>query len=426
MFAGVYKQILDVNIGHNLIGYGNRLAPANGIHDPIHVRALALQQDETILIFCSIEICYLRPLDIRAIQTYVSEHSTLQAHHLLITTTHTHSAPGPQDETAWIEPFVEMVGDTIIRAYEKRQPAKIGLGAGFLTGYTINRRWLDRPIDPSVSVMRVETMNGDIMAIFSNFACHAVVLGYDNLLISGDWSGYSSRLLEDRFGQDCVAIFTQGGAGDINPLTETVRQRLNAGQPVTTIGELTSYYQRTPLDETWNIEDRAGGTFIECETLARAFNTEITRIMDRIEPQTTIPFWVQHVTVDATLSEDEPPQEILPHTLQRILPNASEEDIQMRLLLINLDNVIISTQPGEVFSETSVHFRKFVQQRGYRHAMLISYANGSYGYLPPKNAFAEGGYEVRWALGLGISRHLQNRIHAKFSDLLEEIAKRRK
>lgn len=418
MLAGVHKQILDVNVGHPLIGYGNRLAPATGIHDPIQVRALALRQDDTILVFCSVEVCFLRPRDIRAIQTYVAEHSELQAHQLLITTTHTHSAPGAHDESAWVGSFTQMVANTIISAYDNMQPAKIGIGAGFLSGYTINRRWLDRPVDPSVSVIRVETMSREIMAIVSNFACHAVVLGYDNLLVSGDWAGYSSRFLEDEFGQDCVAIFTQGGAADINPLTETVRQRLSAGHPVTTIGDLTTYYQNNSQDEAWNVEDRAGGTFIECETLARAVNTEINRILHRIETRESIVFWVKQVTVDASLADDEPAQKQLPLTLQTILPNASEEEMHLHLMLINLDNVIISTQPGEVFSETAVHFRKSVQQGGYRHAILMSYANGSYGYLPPQNAFAEGGYEVLWALGLGISRYLQNRIHAKFSSLL--------
>ena len=75
---------------------------------------------------------------------------------------------------------------------------------GFLYGYSINRRWLDRPIDPSLSVIRVDEVDGQPLAIVGNYACHAVVLGYDNLLISGDWPGYASRYLENDFGGDFI------------------------------------------------------------------------------------------------------------------------------------------------------------------------------------------------------------------------------
>jgi hypothetical protein len=42
--------------------------------------------------------------------------------------------------------------------------------------------------------------------------------------------------------------------------------------------------------------------------------------------------------------------------------------------------------------------------------MVVGYANGFLGYLPEPVAFGEGGYEVRWAEYLGISRHVQDRV----------------
>jgi len=424
MQAGTSKRQLNPNIGADLMGYGKRAGGSRGLHDPIHVRALALQQDDALLVICCIEICYLRPPDVRAIQNYVSEHAPLRAENLILTTTHTHSAPAAHDESAWRSPFYAEVGDTIIAAYQKLQPAKTAIAAGFLYGYSINRRWLDRPIDPSVSVLRVDTADGKPLAILGNYACHAVVLGDDNLLISGDWPGSASRLLEGRFSGDFVALVTQGGAGDINPLTETVRQRFNAGHPVTSIGDLRSYYGKEINENGWQIEDRAGGTFIECETLARAYNAEVLRIwqgldtdMDKSDAK---PMWIESLAVDATLAADEPPAQELPPVLRSFLPDMSQEALILDCRVVRIGDTIIITQPGEVFSETAVNLRKMCQQMGYEHAIIMSYANGSYGYLPPANAFAEGGYEVIWPLGLGISRHLQSRIQRAIRAVLNQ------
>ncbi|MDQ7035825.1 MAG: neutral/alkaline non-lysosomal ceramidase N-terminal domain-containing protein [Anaerolineae bacterium] len=319
-------------------------------------------------------------------------------------------------------PFVESIGSTILEANEAMQSAKIGVGGGLLLGYSINRRWLDRPVDPAVGVIRVDTIEGKPMAVIGNFACHAVVMGYDNFLISGDWPGYASRNLEEMLGEDCVAIFMQGGAGDVNPLTETVQEHLTNGDPVITIGELTSYYgdKEMALSEGWNIEDRAGGTFAECEALARAYSAEVQRIWRRIKTVADSQIWSEHIMVDAGLSDDEAKPETIPDFFKQLIPGISNEALRLEIMLIGIGNTVIVGQPGESFSETSLDFRKVCQQLGYDYAMFVTYANGSYGYLPPENAFSEGGYEVDWPLAIGISRYTQARIQTAIMPILKK------
>jgi hypothetical protein len=57
---------------------------------------------------------------------------------------------------------------------------------------------------------------------------------------------------------------------------------------------------------------------------------------------------------------------------------------------------------------------------GYLYPMLLTYANGSYAYLPPENAFSEGGYEVGWARRFGLSRHLHDRIDEAILPLVRQ------
>ncbi len=405
--------MITPRVGVNLIGYFNR-PPSTGVHDDLHARALVLEDGQTALALCSVELLWLPDIEIATIRQAVAARCTLPPKNIFIFCTHTHSGPAPHEADGWERPLADLIADAIVEAYESRQPARMGTGFGLLVGYSINRRWLERPVDPAVGVIRVDRADGSPLAVLGNYACHAVVMGYDNLLISGDWPGYASRWLEAELG--ALALFGQGGAGDVNPLTETVRQRLTAGHPVESIGELATYYGvKTP--DWWNIGDRGGGTFIEAETIARSYCAEVVRVWRGIQTEADAPLWVERVLVDGRVGPDEPPAEGLSPSHQALLP-ASNLD-QMEIMLAGMGRAVLASQPGETFSETAVEFRKTCQQMGYAYPMMISYANGSYAYLPPANAFLEGGYEISWPLKLGISRHLQARIAAAMLPILK-------
>ncbi len=409
--AGTGRSIITPRVGAPLIGYFDRVEGSKGVHDELIARAVVIESDGLLVALVSVEILWLWGTIIRQIREAVTTRCNIPAENILIFATHTHGGPAPHDAQFWDRPLAEIIADAIVDAFQSRQPARIGFGFGQLFGYNINRRWLNRPTDPSVGVMRIDRADGTPLAIIGNHACHAVVMGYDNYLITGDWPGYSSRLLEAEIGAGCVALFSQGGAGDVNPLTETVRQRLAAAHPIGTIGRLTSYYGTYSPDDpaTWNIEDRGGGTFIEAETIARAYNAEALRVWRSIKTA-DVPLWTQSITINGSVGADEPRSEGLPPEYRAILPEIQEGMIPLEIMIVGIGDAVLVSQPGEVFSETAVELRKAGQQMGYAFPWLVSYANGSFAYLPPANAFLEGGYEVAWALRYGLSRQLQNRI----------------
>ncbi len=430
--AGVGRSIITPHIGAALIGYFNRPL-SNVVHDDLNARALVLDDGSTTIAFCSIELCWLSTADVEAMRAAISKRTPLKPENIFLVTTHTHSGPSPQNRQDWDRPLEDIVADAVVQAYENRVDAALASGFGQLFGYNINRRWLNRPADPSVGVIRVDRADGTPLAVLGNYACHAVVMGYDSAAISGDWPGYASRQLEADLGHGSVVMFSQGGAGDVNPLTEVVRLKLEAGYPVVGIGELSTYYgdhggPETP--ETYNIGDRGGGTFLECDILARAYVAEVKRIYRGLNPKADAPLWVDRVMVDGNVGPDEPKPTGLSEAHKSLLQDYVNEvgkarqrtfgPLTVEITLLGLGDALLLGQPGEVFSENSISFRKTAQQKGYKHPMLLSYANGSFAYLPPANAFIEGGYEVDWALRLGISRYLQDRIDAAMVPLLEK------
>jgi len=431
LLAGVARIALQPKIGTDLVGY-SQVQETLGIHDPIHARALVLDDGETIIALCSIEVCLFLTQDVSEMRAKIAElQPTILPENVFVFATHTHSAPALYEPENWIKPPSETVAEAVSQAYEKRQSAKIGMGYGQLQGYSINRRFMNRPIDPSVSVIRIDTDAGQPLGLLGNYGNHAVVMGSDNLYVSGDWPGHSSPRLEAEFGNNFVAIFGQGGAGDINPLTEVVRQRLNAGYTVSAIGNTSTMYgARNEINKnSWNIEERAGGAFIEAETIAIAYNTEVMRIWRSIKTTQDISLWVDRVMVDAAPGDDEPP---IPDSdnirssrerFQHIRDDITSGKLKMEVMLIGIGDALLVGQPGETFSENAYEFRKLYQQMGFEHPVLISYANGWFSYLTPENAYAEGGYEVSVAQSLGLSRKVQERIASAIYPLLKERAK---
>jgi neutral ceramidase len=68
-----------------------------------------------------------------------------------------------------------------------------------------------------VWVVKFETMSGDPIAILMNYAVHAVVLGPENTLVTGDLPGAAERYVEQYYDDKVFALWTIGAAGDQNP-----------------------------------------------------------------------------------------------------------------------------------------------------------------------------------------------------------------
>jgi hypothetical protein len=253
------------------------------------------------------------------------------------------------------------------------------------------------------------------------FGCHSVVLGYDNLQISGDWPGYAMHKLEQELGPDATCLFFQGGAGDINPLVRGVRERLRRGQPVRAIGKVSVYYGRADAPGEWNIGDRGGGTFEEVAELGEVYVQEVAYVAGTIA--TAVPagrLWSEQATINAAAEPGEHPHRPPAPIVSDIIAAMDDQNIPAELMLLGIGELVLVGQPGEVFSETAVNLRMRLRHMGYKTPMLVSYANGWLLYLPEPAAFLEGGYEPGWAATLNISRQFQPRAWAAIEPILRQ------
>ncbi len=399
--AGIAKETLHPRTGAEMIGYFNRVGGVAGVHDELHVRALVVSNEQLSLAICAVEVCIVPAVFVNAVRQQVSAETGIPADHILIYTTHTHSAPAAHVPTDWDEPPAAVIVRALVAAHARQQPARVGAGLGTLHGRSINRRWLERPVDPCVGVIRIDNADGQPIAHVGNFACHTVVLGPDNLLASGDWAGYAARALEAAYPQS-IALLSLGGAGDINPLTPRVQALLNADARVNTLGDISHLYAGDPA---WNIGDRTGGTFDEAEEHGHAVAAEIMHVSRNLTTLAEAALHAESFIVDVGTPAS---GQHLPEGYGALLPEIQHGQVPLPISLLKIGDALLVTHPVETFAEDAVLLRRLLQARGVRHPMLITYAQGWYGYMPPALAFPEGGYEVGWALTFGLRPDAQD------------------
>ena len=384
--AGVARVEVTPPVGSPMGGYSERQGPSTGVHDPLYATVLVLKSTGMTVAIIS---CDLRSFPSERIVTLARQRKL--ADHILIAATHNHSGPLTWEDKSWPRPERSWFADTedrILQALETATkqmfPARIASGFGEIylghnrrqvsadSKVTMLWRNADKkptsPIDPTIGVIRVDDATGKPRALIVNYACHAVVLGPDNRLISADYPGYLARRIEREL-NGALCLFTQGGAGDINPYLDKQPIAQNAFGEAEKMGNALA---DAALTVARKLKPPANDT---ASVLAAA---EVLSFRDR---------WDSQKTIRAGLTT----------------------------LLIN-DQIAIATLPGEPFVDLQIELR---DKSEIPYTFLFGYtysAGGEWiGYVPTIRAASEGGYGAGYntsiEVGAGealIDRHLVN------------------
>jgi Neutral/alkaline non-lysosomal ceramidase, N-terminal len=195
-----------------------------GILDRLYSRAIVLQNDRARAALITIDIGGISNELWQGVAKALDSELGISPDSVLLTATHTHSAPfQPRPD------MVELVVESVRRAQRSAVPARIGYGTG-VSYINVNRniidpetrRWweganYDGPSDKTVAVVAIEALDGSPIAVYYNYAMHAVTVGQLDL-ISADAPGTASKYIEDSLGGDAIALWSSGAAGDQNPL----------------------------------------------------------------------------------------------------------------------------------------------------------------------------------------------------------------
>ncbi|MEO5922353.1 MAG: neutral/alkaline non-lysosomal ceramidase N-terminal domain-containing protein [Bryobacteraceae bacterium] len=195
-----------------------------GVHDRIHSRAIVIDNGTTSAALITVDAGSLPDNIWQGVTKQVESELGIPTKNVIITATHTHSVPG-QQAAGYIAKIVESVR----QAKQRLTPARVGYGTG-LSYINVNRniidpktrRWwegpnYEGPSDKTVAVVKFENMSGEPIAVYYNYAMHAVAVGQLDM-VSGDAPGTTSKYIEDSYDDKVVALWSTGAAGDQNPI----------------------------------------------------------------------------------------------------------------------------------------------------------------------------------------------------------------
>ena len=359
--VGLAQTDITPPIGGTTAGYASA-EPTVGVHDPLTARVMVLQSDDRCIAMAVCDLCVYNSDDL------YDEMDSLGVDQLLLLNTHTHSgantrdADFPSPDEPWTKTIDERIIEAIRQAKENMFVGHFAAGEGFVQlGYNrlIHRgkhsvTFFENPnripygqVDPQVGVIRITDDQDTVRGVLINYACHPVVLGPRNRMISSDYPGVTRDVIEDAMGEACMCIFLQGAAGDINPLFMA---------------------RGDDRDQDFEIVDAMGAALAD----------EVKRTLALME--------------DATGKSDSFTYLSSRETFRHRFEPDQELDLGATTLLIN-DDIALTTMPGEPFHRFAKEFR---EKADVPHAYLLGYCgNGDYGwarYLPDLVSAARGGY----------------------------------
>ena len=416
--AGAATEIITPPIGAPMAGYYSERA-AEGVHDDLLAKALVIEQDGGKAAFV---VCDLISFDRRLVQearALISKNTGIKGEDVMISATHSHTGPvlreasprsaalGGEKQLAveYTRTLPAKIAECVRKAEANLAPSRLMAAIGREEHMSHNRRYFMRdgavgwnpgklntnivrvagPIDPDVGVLYFESPDRKLpQATYVNFAMHPDTVG--GLQYSADYPYTLSRLLSDFKGSNMITLFANGACGNINHVDVNWRDPQKGHGEAARLGAILagavcrSFPRLQPVDTS---APRVVREIVKLP-LPQVAPEDVDRAREVVR-RANAPFLAR---VGAFKTLDVVGREGKPH------------EVEVQVIALG-DQVAWVSLPGEIFVELGLAIKK---ASPFRYTMIAELANGSVGYIPHREAYPQGNYEVvstRCAQGSG-------------------------
>jgi neutral ceramidase len=264
--AGAAEGVVEIPVGAPMGGYSARckllgsaskqdnrkshyalsFARSTGIHHRPKVKTLWLENGDEDLVLIKFDAIYAYDDLVRVVAERLGDQVGRDlTGKVVLTASHSHAMPanfsdqvhfylgGDKFNPEIFERYVEAMVSVSLQAYEERQPAAIGVN--IVEDWDPDDRvyrdrrgendelqvWDDLPAgrwkDPYAYVIRVDSVDGDPIAMAVDFGMHGTLMGEDNPMWTGDSVTGLESVLEEQFDRPVVVMHLQGSGGDASP-----------------------------------------------------------------------------------------------------------------------------------------------------------------------------------------------------------------
>ena len=412
---------------------------------PVRARCLVLDDGKTKMAMVVVDSCMMPADIVQAVKRGASQSTGIPVDKMMISATHTHSAPslmgllGVEEDPEYRKFFVPRVVEGIERAAKNLVPVKVGWTVVQDWEHTHCRQWVFRPdrmltdpfggqtvrvnmhpgyqnastigpsapVDPDLSILSFQTPDGKPVALFANYSMHY----YGAPAVSADWSGLFCDKLEKMIAGDApkngaaggfMAAMSQGTSGDL--------MWPNYGKPADPRANMDAYSEAVAkvAHEAYQkirYRDDADLAMAEADLHLRVREPDAQRLA-----------WAKDVL---SKLNGRPPQS-LPEVYAReavLLHEKPERDVKLQA--IRVGDLGFTAIPHEVFAITGL---KIKAQSPLAHTVNIELANDAVGYIPPPEFHPLGGYTTWPARSAALEVGAEPKIVDALLGLLEQVS----
>jgi len=389
--AGFGRADITPPVGVDLTGFIARENPSREVLHPLHARAAMLALGDERVLIVGLECLALDPALCSHLRDRLSAAIGIPTAHIALWCTHTHSGPatvklygcGTPDDDYLQGRFTRGAVEAAEQAVADLSPARgewsTADGAPWhqyrRTGSDSRRR--AESVDHAIRTLWFAGKNGEALGCLWFYAAHPTLLG--EAAISGDYVGVASRSLEEASGG--VALLGAGCCGDVAPRA--------GGAP----REAVEFIGRAVSQAA--LEGRPGAAAVEFTRLECRTAACTVPLLPPMSPKR----YEEYAEESANLAAGQPPG-----VARRSLHAMAEwgrrwaRDVPPTVLVteiqvIRLGPVLMVSLPFEPFSAIGSEIRRRVPG----DVVVVGYANGCCGYLPPAAEYGHGGYEIEEA-----------------------------
>jgi hypothetical protein len=389
LICGAAKANINPELPTHLYGYRDNLI-ATKIHDDLHVAALYLKNGKERLALLTYDVIVLNAALVDEIQTRCAKETGLPARAILTTVSHSHSTPmskkftqkvkgAKQDRLNEINAFnallIERSVEALKAAIGGAEPAtcsynttrireNLNRRAFFPSGqyfYQPKQKNLlplcDGIVDDELGVLFFKAAKREkFIATLVNYTAHPLTIGDSSTEVSADYPGVLKREVEANLGG--VALFVNGACGDNHPLgAEAGLGRCERMGLALAEKALYHRWDAVTLDRT-----PIGSDYREVVLPA------LTKKQYAALPQN---FSIPYRQPDKTVIKD--------------------GGFRTYISLWAIGPIVFVGVPGEITAELGLRLK---WESPFAKTFVMFLATDHIGYIPHRNAYAWGGYEV--------------------------------
>ncbi len=414
------------------------------VNDPLNVRCIVLQNGETRIAMAVVDSCMVHREQLDPAKKAASEACGIPVENMMISATHTHSAPAPNaqrgtpQEIAYRDKLIAGITEAIVTAAGNIQSAKVGYSGRDLPDEVFNRRWFVQPdampknpfdeidivkmnpsnglinpagpTDPEVSVLYLTDAENKPLGVYANYSLHYV--GGTGDKFSADYYGEFARRMPARLGSTAdgfVAMMSNGTSGDINNINFYGRRPKRADYEQ--IGIVAGKAADAASDAIRNIQSPTADARLDMRQRA------IT-LKHRVPTEEQIERAKKIVKIDAE-GEKKLPRLAKPYAERTLNLAEYPPTTEVLIQTIRIGDLAICSMPFEVFAEIGLNLK---EKSPAADTFIVELANGGYGYLPTPNQHKFGGYET-WLGTNKVQEDASEILTAQLLEMLDELFK---